>query len=57
MNWDASKQHLFYWYKECPRGWIPYWHESDAGHVIIYAMRDNSGVKENVKANENSCDD
>ena len=57
MNWDASKQNLFYWYKECPRGWIPYWHESDAGHVIIYAMRDNSGVKENGKDEENSCND
>ena len=57
MNWDASKQNLFYWYKECPRGWIPNWYESDADYVNIHIIRDNKGVKENGKDEENTCND
>ena len=55
MNWDASKQNLVYWYNECPKGWTPHWYESDAGHVTIHIIRDNKGVKESGKDEENSC--
>tara|TARA_R100000654_G_scaffold54167_2_gene80352 strand:+ start:5730 stop:5903 length:174 start_codon:yes stop_codon:yes gene_type:complete len=57
MSWDASKQALFYWHSQCPKGWTPHWYESEAGHVTIHIIKDNSGVKENDKANENSCND
>jgi len=40
MNWDASKQELFYWHNQCPKGWTPHWYESDAGHVTIHIIRD-----------------
>ena len=57
MSWDASKQALFYWHSQCPKGRTPHWYESEAGHVTIHIIKDNSGVKENDKANENSCND
>ena len=46
MNWDASKQELFYWHNQCPKGWTPHWSESDAGHVTIHIIRDKEYNKE-----------
>tara|TARA_R100001443_G_scaffold1408_1_gene5236 strand:+ start:4386 stop:4583 length:198 start_codon:yes stop_codon:yes gene_type:complete len=49
MNWDASKQELFYWHNQCPKGWTPHWYESDAGHVTIHIIRDAKPVEEKTE--------